>query len=83
MKALAGSCPQVGGQMKIVVRGHGANVPEISGKVREFGLDFYPLLIPPVQSRYGEAMAQVMKPWRTTLSIEDPRGQAELLPVGV
>jgi hypothetical protein len=36
--------------MEIVMSGYGANVPEISGEVPEFGLNFHPLLVPPVQS---------------------------------
>jgi len=59
MKTLAGSIPQVGCQVEIMVGGHGADVAHISSQVRKLGLDLNPLLIPPVQGRHGEAVALI------------------------
>ena len=69
MEPLAGGIPQVGGQVKIVVGGHGVNVAQISRQVREFCLDFNSLLIPPVQGCHSKAVPQVVNAWWTAFFI--------------
>jgi hypothetical protein len=49
--------------------------------VRKLGLDLNPLLIPPVQGRHGEAVAQIVNARRAASVIENSGGQAEVLPV--
>jgi hypothetical protein len=81
MKALAGGFPQVGCQVKVVMSGHGANVPQVCGQVREFGLDFNSFPVPPMQGRHGEAMTQIVKSRGPAPPIEYPGRQTQILPV--
>lgn len=80
MEPLAGSLAQLGGELQVMVGADGIDVTQVSGQMRQLGLNVHSLRIPTLEHQDGATVTQVMNAWGMALGINHPGADAQPMP---